>query len=115
MRAGVVELANLCSTDGSRFLTFADAADACAWLRHFDTQKEYDDLVAFLDAVGVAPVEGRAPWAAADVKRGIVPPYAPPGFGEAARAARDHGNSVKASGDGACGRPQLRGNRCELN
>ena len=63
------------------------------------------------------PVPGRAPWAAADAKRGVCPAYAPQGFGGDARARRATAEAAKASGDGGkqlasqlglCDRPEWR-------
>ena len=100
MRAGVVELANLCDEAGAAYLGFEAAAVRCEWLRAFGARADYTALVSFLERAGVQPVPGRAPWAAADAKRGVCPAYAPRGFGDEARARRAAAEAAKASGDG---------------
>ena len=62
MRAGVAELANLCNEDGDLFLSAADAASACQWIRAFGACSAFDALTAFLAEAGVEPVPGRRPW-----------------------------------------------------
>ena len=100
MHAGVAELANLCDASGGRYLPFAEAAGRCRWLKEFGARRDYETLVSFLVAAGVTPVPGRRPWAAADVKAGVCPTYAPQGFGAVMRERRREYELAKHSGDG---------------
>ena len=76
-------------------------AEQCEWLRAFGAMADYDALVRFLIDAGVEPVVGRRPWPAADAKRGVVPDYAPLGFGEAAREARAESGGLEGDERGA--------------
>ena len=59
MRAGVVELANLCDEAGAAFLGFEAAAARCEWLRAFGARADYAALVSFLESAGVQPVPSK--------------------------------------------------------
>ena len=109
MRAGVVELANLCNAEGDGYLTAEQAAVECRWIREFGAVQDFADLGDFMKAAGIAPVRGRSPWAAADAKRGRVAPGNPvhteivnadPEYGRERFLWRRRREERKASGDG---------------
>ena len=100
MRAGVVELANMCDPEGDRYLTTEEAAEACPWIAQFGAVHDYEYLRDALMTAGVQPTRGRTPWPAADVKRGVAPAYVPPDFGQHAREYRWRFEKQTRSGDG---------------
>jgi hypothetical protein len=79
MRAGVSELANVCTTEGDSFLSWFGLTQACPHVVDVAPSRvkaEYEQFVEAMVASGVQPLQGRCAWAAADAAVGLKPEYA---------------------------------------
>ena len=115
MRAGIVEVANMCDREGTCFLPWRLLVETCPRVLEHGAaaaRLEYEELRAAFDAGRIGPVPWRAAWAAADAAECVrqcrgegqegEPDCFEPWVCERSLAAKEERVAEVTSGDGGC-------------